>query len=124
MRDPLRAAKKAVRHNASELIKLFQDQCFVYLVDEATMLPTCPPQQLSAYPFVLEPNSKLIMNVLLPFINIAVMKALAKDKFVGLLKLLGIEGMRSVPSAWYVLAIALRPFVTFSHWRPLCQAPN
>jgi len=100
MRDPLRAAKKAVRQNTSELIKLFDDQCYVYLVDEATMLPMCPPQQLSAYPFILEPNSKLIMNVLMPFINIAVMKALAKDKFVGLLKLLGIEGMRSVPSAW------------------------
>ena len=109
MRDPLRAAKKAVRQNISELIKLFDDQCYVYLVDEATMLPTCPPQQLSANPFILEPNPKLIMNVLMPFVNIAVMKALAKDKFVGLLKLLGIEGMRSVPSAWYVLHYPFRP---------------
>lgn len=48
----------------------------------------------------LQVTPKLIANVLLPFMNIVVMKALARNKFEGLASLLGLPPSMGIPDSW------------------------
>ena len=103
MRDPVRAARRAVKQNSEELAVLYQTYTYLYLVDEATLLPNCSSSrrsQATSYPIQLEPNPKVIANVLLPFMNIVVMKALAKGGFEGLANLLGLPPQHGIPESW------------------------
>jgi len=102
MRDPIRAARRTIKCNSDELSALFQSISYLYLVDEITLIPSCPPRrsQGTLFPIQLEPNPRLISNVLLPFMNIVAMKALAKDKFEGLARLLGLSPAIGIPECW------------------------
>ena len=101
MRDPVRAAKKAIKQYSEELSNLYLSQSYLYLVDELSLVPSRKSSQgRTAYPIELEPNPRLIANVLLPFMNIVVMKALAKNGFDGLASLLGLPPSLGVPNSW------------------------
>ncbi|KAL7539747.1 hypothetical protein ACHAXR_009569, partial [Thalassiosira sp. AJA248-18] len=102
MRDPIRAARRAIKQNSDEICELFLSHSYLYLVDEATLFPICSPKrsQGASYPIQLDPNPKLIANVLLPFMNIVVMKALAKNKYEGLANLLGLQPHVGIPESW------------------------
>jgi len=101
MRDPIRAAKREIKHNSDEIATLYQSS-YLYLVNEATMLPSCPlhGETRGSYPIEVEPNPKLIVNVILPFMNIVVMKALARSGFDGLANLLGLPQSVGIPQSW------------------------
>ena len=100
MRDPVRAARREIKHNSDSIVELYQSMSYLYLVDEATMVPSCSSGQSSLYPMELEPNQKLIVNVLLPFMNVVVMKALARNGFEGLANLLGLPASLGIPDSW------------------------
>lgn len=102
MRDPIRAARRAIKQNSEELSDLYRAYTYLYLVDEVAMLPSCSSRrsQGTSYPIQLEPNPKLVANVLLPFMNIVVMKALAKNGLHGLVSLLGLPPHLGIPESW------------------------
>jgi len=102
MRDPIRAARRDIKENSDALSDLYQSLSYLYLVDEAIMIPSCASRtsRRAAYPMQLEPNPKLMVNVLLPFMNIVVMKALARNKFEGLASLLGLPPSLGIPECW------------------------
>jgi hypothetical protein len=103
MRDPIRAARRAIKQNAEEVSKLFLTASYIYLVDETKLVPHCVPinrTRSAQYPIQLETNPKLIANVFLPFMNIVTMKALARDGFEGLASLLGLPPSMGIPEAW------------------------
>jgi len=102
MRDPIRAARRAFKQNSDEMSGLYQSFSYLYLVDEISLVPSCASRkrQGTPYPIHLEPNPKLIANVLLPFMNIVVMKALATNKLEGLAMLLGLPPSVGIPESW------------------------
>jgi len=102
MRDPIRAARKAFKQNADEISALYQSLSYLYLVDEVSLVPNCASRKNEGtpYPIRFEPNPKLMSTVLLPFMNIVVMKALAKNKFEGLAMLLGLPPSMGIPESW------------------------
>lgn len=102
MRDPIRAARRAIKQNSDELSDLYRAYTYLYLVDEVDMLPNCSSRrsQGTSYPIQVEPNPKLVADVLLPFMNIVVMKTLAKDGFDGLASLLGLPPHLGFPESW------------------------
>jgi hypothetical protein len=102
MRDPIRAARREIKQLSDDLSELYHSISYLYLVDEATMLPSCAPGRSKGglYPLYLDPNPKQIVNVLLPFMNIVVMKALARKGFEGLATLLGLPPNLGIHESW------------------------
>jgi serine/threonine protein kinase len=102
MRDPIRAARRAIKKSSDELAHLYQSQAYLYLVDETTLIPHCLSRkdQVNSYPMELENNPRLLANVLLPFMNIVAMKALAKNHLDGLAILLGLPPSMGIPDSW------------------------
>ncbi|KAL9188156.1 hypothetical protein ACHAXT_006534 [Thalassiosira profunda] len=104
MRDPIRAARRAIKRNSEEICELYQSTAYLYPVDEASLLPHCSSdgstQAGSKYPLKLQPNPKLIANVLLPFMNVATLKCLASNGFSGLANLLGLPPYLGIPESW------------------------
>jgi hypothetical protein len=105
MRDPIRAARKEIKQYSEALSDLYQSIFYLYLVDEVTMLPSCAlgKSQDSLYPIRLDPNPKQLANALLPFMNIVVMKALARKGFEGLATLLGLPPNLGIHESWRLL---------------------
>lgn len=102
MRDPIRAAQKEIKQNSDGFSELYQSMSYLYLVDEAVLVPSYASRKNreSPYPIELEPNPKLIARVLLPFMNIVVMKALARNGFEGLASLIGLPPSLGIPESW------------------------
>ena len=109
MRDPVRAARREIKRNSEDMSDLYHslwNKSYIYLIDEATMIPSCSPRKglikspSSTYPIQLESSNKLIVNVILPFMNIVVMKALARSGFEGLATLLGLPPSLGIPECW------------------------
>jgi len=102
MRDPIRAARREIKQHSDDLSDLYHSISYLYLVDEATMLPSCASGRSTGvlYPIHLDPNPKQIVNVLLPFMNIVVMKALAGKGFGGLATLLGLPSNLGIHESW------------------------
>jgi hypothetical protein len=102
MRDPIRAARREIKQYSDDLSDLYHSISYLYLVDEATMLPSCASGRSKGglYPIHLDPNPKQIVNVLLPFMNIVVMKALASKGFDGLATLLGLPPNLGIHESW------------------------
>lgn len=98
MKDPMRAAKKAVSQHTAEIAEMYPTLS-LYLIDEARMIPVVDDDE-KCYPIRLYPNPALLKNVFLPFMNIAVMRALANDKCEGLASLLGLPPDFSIPDSW------------------------
>ena len=102
MKNPLRAARRAIGQNADLLADLFSlgGSLNLYLVDEDTMMPSYVDERNSPYPLRIHFDKSLFKNALLPFINIAVMKALARGRFHGLASLLGFPPSFIIPDSW------------------------
>ena len=103
MRDPIRAARREIKHNSDELASLYQSgMTNLYLIDEATMIPSCPlhGETRGSYPIQVGSNPKLLVNAILPFMNIVAMKALARGGFDGLANLLGLPQSVGIPQSW------------------------
>ena len=101
MKDPIRAAKKEIKQNTDCLSALYESVSYLYLVDESSMVPSCPSRKnQGTYPIQLQPNPKLIATVLLPFMNIVVMKSLARNNLEGLATLLGLPPQLGIPDSW------------------------
>ena len=99
MKNPLRAARKAIRENADTLADMYPS-LYLYLIDEATMVPSYVDERESSYPLRINFDKSLFKNALLPFMNIAVMKALAMGRFHGLAALLGFPKSFVIPDSW------------------------
>lgn len=99
MKNPLRAARKAVKQNADTLADMYPS-LYLYLIDEATMMPSYVNERESSYPLRVNFDKSLFKNALLPFINIAVMKALSRGGFQGLAALLGFPPSFVIPDNW------------------------
>lgn len=102
MKNPLRAARRAIGQNADSLADLFSldGSLSLYLIDEDTMMPAYVDERHSPYPLRIHFDKSLFKNALLPFINIAVMKALARGRFHGLASLLGFPPSFIIPDSW------------------------
>ncbi|KAL3823545.1 LOW QUALITY PROTEIN: hypothetical protein ACHAXA_002886 [Cyclostephanos tholiformis] len=102
MRDPIRAARNEIKKHSQDLSVLYQSIIYLYLVDEVTMLPSCALRRGKddLYPIRLDPNSKQIENVFIPFMNIVVMKALGSKGFTGLATLLGLPPNFGIHESW------------------------
>ena len=99
MKNPLRAARKAIGQNADSLADMYPS-LNLYLVDEDTMMPSYVDEKHSPYPLRVNFDKSLFKNALLPFINIAVMKALARGRLQGLSALLGFPASFIIPDSW------------------------
>ncbi len=99
MKNPLRAARRAIGQNADSLADMYPS-LNLYLIDEDTMIPSYVDEKHSPYPLRIHFDKSLFKNALLPFINIAVMKALARDRFHGLAALLGFPPSFVIPDSW------------------------
>lgn len=99
MKNPLRAARRAIGQNANSLAEMYPS-LNLYLIDEDTMMPSYVDEKHSPYPLRIHFDKSLFKNALLPFINIAVMKALARDRFHGLAALLGFPPSFVIPDSW------------------------
>jgi len=99
MKNPLRAARKAIGQNADSLADMYPS-LNLYLIDEDTMMPSYVDERFSPYPLRIHFDKSLFKNALLPFINIAVMKALARGRFHGLAALLGFPPSFIIPDSW------------------------
>jgi len=99
MKDPMKAARKAIRENFDTIIELYES-ITLYLVDEVDMMPICPSDSKGLFPIRLDTNAALLKNTLLPFMNICVMKALAMGKFDGMKSLLGLPPTFETPESW------------------------
>ena len=99
MKNPLRAARRAMKQNADSLAEMYPS-LNLYLVDEDTMMPSYNDDVHSPYPLNIHFDKSLFKNALLPFINIAVMKALARGRFHGLAALLGFPSSFVIPDSW------------------------
>jgi hypothetical protein len=99
MKNPLRAARRAIGQNADSLADMYRF-LNLYLIDEDTMMPSYVDERHSPYPLRINFDKSLFKNALLPFINIAVMKALARGRYHGLAALLGFPPSFIIPDSW------------------------
>jgi hypothetical protein len=98
MRDPIKAAQREIKQQTNKLYELYQPTSYLYLVDEVTMLLNGASSKSGSYPIELEISQNMV-NCLLPFMNIVVMKALAKAGFEGLSNLLDLP-THFVDASW------------------------
>jgi len=112
IRDPVTAAALLLNESTTALMKCFKEQ-FMYLIDEHRGSPSIPTDSLTTtfatdgtYPIKLIEDDDELRNILLPFVNIAVMVATANDGLCGLARLLGIDAVE-IPDSWKECTLGL-----------------
>lgn len=112
IRDPVTAAALLINESTTALMECFKEQ-FMYLIDEHRGLPSMPTDSLrttfatdGTYPIKLIEDDEELRNILLPFVNIAVMVATANDGLCGLARLLGIDAV-VIPDSWKECTLGL-----------------
>jgi len=114
IKDPMGAARVAIRQSTELLVKCFaMDMQFLYLVDEYNGVPVLGENERNArqgagaeddddvvYPIPIDPNTRHLQNLFLPFVNISVMTVTAVNGLTSLKRLLGLPASHPIPDSW------------------------
>jgi hypothetical protein len=104
--DPMTTARKSLKQSTDALMQCYQTSQNLYLVDEMNGTPVRSEDQGDddfdelVYPITVDRSSDTLKRLLLPFINIAVMKLTAAEGLSALAKLLGLPKSYGIPESW------------------------
>eukprot|EP00547_Thalassionema_nitzschioides_P001793 CAMPEP_0194217596 /NCGR_PEP_ID=MMETSP0156-20130528/21718_1 /TAXON_ID=33649 /ORGANISM="Thalassionema nitzschioides, Strain L26-B" /LENGTH=2107 /DNA_ID=CAMNT_0038946687 /DNA_START=829 /DNA_END=7152 /DNA_ORIENTATION=+ len=104
--DPMATARAALSEATEALMQCFETAQNLYLVDEMNGDPVCSEEGSDeefdelVYPIALDRNLDTLRTLLLPFINVAVMKLTSAEGLHALRKLLGIPRSYGLPKSW------------------------
>lgn len=104
--DPITLARKYVSESTESLIRTYHNAQNLYLVDEMNGVPVRSEDRANletdelVYPIALDRSNDAQLRLVLPFINIAVMKLTATEGLPALAKLLGLPQSYGIPSCW------------------------
>ena len=114
MDDPMKHARVRIGRLTDKILQLYRDGQYLYLIDEMNGVPVVSPEETdddgddegltsnheSVYPIEIDESKPSLRNLLLPFMNLAVMKLTASDGLRGMAKLLGLAPSFRIPGGW------------------------
>lgn len=104
--DPMATARAGLSNATEALMESYQDAQNLYLVDEMNGVPVCSEEGSDedfddlVYPIALDKSLDTLRHLLLPFINVAVMKLTSAEGLHALRKMLGIPRSYGIPKSW------------------------
>ena len=107
--DPMARARAVISNCTEQLMQCYSNAQNVYLVDEMNGVPVKSDEAIEddyegleeVYPIALDRGKDTLKSLLLPFMNLAVMKLTAGEAgLVGLARLLGLPQAHGVPGSW------------------------
>eukprot|EP00548_Thalassiothrix_antarctica_P011370 CAMPEP_0194158066 /NCGR_PEP_ID=MMETSP0152-20130528/74556_1 /TAXON_ID=1049557 /ORGANISM="Thalassiothrix antarctica, Strain L6-D1" /LENGTH=2143 /DNA_ID=CAMNT_0038866995 /DNA_START=775 /DNA_END=7206 /DNA_ORIENTATION=- len=104
--DPMATARRAISDVTEVLMRCYQSSQNLYLVDEMNGVPVRSEEDINddldelVYPIELDRTVNMLRTLLLPFMNVAVMKLTAAEGLPALGKLLGLPHLKELPNSW------------------------
>jgi len=104
--DPMATARAGLSDATEALMESYQNAQNLYLIDEMNGAPVCSEEGSDedfdelVYPIALDKSLDTLRHLLLPFINVAVMKLTSAEGLHALRKMLGIPRSYGIPKSW------------------------
>jgi len=116
IKDPMAAAKDSIKKSTDALVKCFSPQTqFLYVVDEYAGVPILGAleghrgrgnvdednvDETNVFPIEIDPNTRHLQNLFLPFVNISLMTVSAIDGINSVKSFLGLPTSHPIPAEW------------------------